>query len=118
MIQIEETINVHLNILSECSKQLFADFDGSDEVELASFFNSLFARVVPVEVHHRLLNTQQVIHRTDDQINCCVITYLGPQVILPVWNTEDAYRCVDTDSERIICSQHTLLNGKILGVKP
>ena len=40
---------------------------------------------MPVEVHDGLLQSQQVVHCADDQVDGGRVASLGPQVVLPVW---------------------------------
>lgn len=82
---IRQLLNgTYLDVFSESSEDLLSNTDGADKVQFSSFINSVFAGVVPIEIHHRFLNTQQIIYCTDDQIYCCVISYLCSQVILPI----------------------------------
>lgn len=61
----DKEVDKYLDVLSEGCKQLLANFDGSYKVELSSIIDSVLARIVPVEVHHRLLDAQQVIYSAD-----------------------------------------------------
>ena len=37
---------------------------------------------MPVEVHHGLLQTEQVINSADDDVNCCRVAGLSSPVVL------------------------------------
>ena len=59
-------VNTDLDVLRKSSKHLLAHFNSSNEVELSSIVNGFLARIVPIEVHHRLLDTQQVVYCAND----------------------------------------------------
>ena len=48
----------YLNAFCECVEHLTAHLNGFEEVFLPSFVDHLLAGIVPIEVHHRLLQTQ------------------------------------------------------------
>ena len=73
-----------LDDLSQSIEDLAGDADGLKEVGLAGRVNDLFARVVPVKVHHGLLKPQQVINCANNQVHCCGVSCLGSQIILPI----------------------------------
>lgn len=54
----EATAYTYLNVLSKSPEHLFGHVDGPAEVALARRVDDLLARVVPVEVHHGLLQPQ------------------------------------------------------------
>lgn len=55
---IYATAYTYLNVLSKSPEHLFGHVDGPAEVALARRVDDLLARVVPVEVHHGLLQPQ------------------------------------------------------------
>lgn len=55
---IYATAYTYLNVLSKSSEDLLGHVDGPAEVALARRVDDLLARVVPVEVHHGLLQPQ------------------------------------------------------------
>ncbi|RNA06235.1 hypothetical protein BpHYR1_032513 [Brachionus plicatilis] len=71
-----------LYVLGERVEHLFGDVDGAAKVVLAGRVHRALARVVPVEVHERLLQPQQVVHGADDYVHCGVVAGLGAQIIL------------------------------------
>ena len=63
---------------------LAGNSDGLEEVGLSGRINDVLARVVPVEVHHGLLEPQEVVDGADDQVDGSGVAGLGSKVILPV----------------------------------
>ena len=73
-----------LDDLSEGVEHLAGDSDGLEEVALAGRVNDVLSGVVPVEVHHGLLEPQEVVHGADHQVDCGGVACLTSEVILPV----------------------------------
>lgn len=72
-----------LNDLSECVEDLTGHTDCLEEVRLARRIDDLLARIVPIEIHNRFLQTQQIIHRANDHIYSGCVARLGAQIVLP-----------------------------------
>lgn len=66
------------------STNLASDFDGLEEVGLASRVNNFLGGVVPVKVHDGLLEAQQVVDGAVNDIDGGGVARLGTQVVLPV----------------------------------
>ncbi len=73
-----------LNDFSEGVEDLAGNPDGLEEVGLPGRIDDLLARVVPVEVHHGLLETEQVVDGADDQVDGGRVAGLRTQIVLPV----------------------------------
>jgi hypothetical protein len=73
-----------LNDFSQRVKHLTGHADGFEEIDFAGRIDDFFAGIMPVKVHDRFLQTQQVIDRADDHVHCSCVTGLRPQIVLPV----------------------------------
>ena len=73
-----------LNDFSEGVKDLTGNPDGLEEVRLPGRVDHLLAWIVPVEVHHGLLQTEQVVDGADDQVDGGRVAGLGTQIVLPI----------------------------------
>lgn len=71
---------------------LASNTNGLEEVGLAGRVNDFLGRVVPVEVHDRLLKAQQVVDSAVDYVHRRGVSCLCPQVVLPVWRISHAYK--------------------------
>ena len=80
---------IYLNVLSDTGKHLCWHRDGTEEAVTSCGVNGVLARVMPVEVHHGLLQTQQVVDSRDDDVHCCCVASLGTQVVLEFWKYKD-----------------------------
>ena len=74
----------HLDDFSDGVEHLAGNSDGGEEVGLASRVDQLLTRVVPVEVHDRLLQPQQEVDHADHQVYNGRVARLVPQIVLPV----------------------------------
>lgn len=74
----------YLNALGERVEHLATNLNGLQEVLLAALVNDVFARVVPVKVHDRLLQSQQIVDGTVDQVDARCVTWLRTQVVLEI----------------------------------
>ena len=72
----------YLNIFSECSEDLFGDGEGLEQTVSTQQVNGLLARVVPVKVRYGLLQSEKVVDRACDDVDCCCIACLRAQVVL------------------------------------
>ena len=103
---------IYLNVLSDTGKHLCWHRDGTEEAVTSCGVNGVLARVVPVEVHHGLLQTQQVVHSWDDDVHCCCVASLGTQVVLEFWKYKD--ECWDLEQYMphwiTVQSQYNLAN--------
>lgn len=73
-----------LNDLRERVKHLTGNSDGLKEINFSSRINQLLARIMPIEVHNRLLQSQQVIDSADYHVDCGGISSLSSQIVLPL----------------------------------
>ena len=73
-----------LDHLGQGVEDLAGHPDGLGQVGLAGRVDDFLARVVPVKVHHGLLEAEQVVDRADDQVDRRRVASLAPQVVLPV----------------------------------
>ena len=72
----------YLYILSEGPKDLFGDPESPQETVSPEEVDGLLVRVVPVKVRDGLLEPQEVVHGAGDDVDCCCVPSLCPQVIL------------------------------------
>ena len=82
---------MNLNELRDAGEQLRSDLDGSEEGGFSSFVDRVATGVVPIEVHERLLQTQQVVDRADDDVHGRCVACLTAQVVLEVWRKNTKY---------------------------
>lgn len=66
-----------LNNFSEGIENLTCDTNGFEEIDFTRRVDQFLAWIMPVEVHDRLLQSQQVIDSADDDIDGGRITSLG-----------------------------------------
>lgn len=71
-----------LDVLCEGAEHLFANFNSSNEILLASVINGFFAGVMPIEVHDGFLEAKQIVHTADNDVHGCRIASLRTQVVL------------------------------------
>ena len=76
-LQSSHTFFTYLNVLSQSAEELFANFNGLDEIQPAGLINYGFIWEMPVEIHDRFLKSQQIINGTNDQIHWCCVIRLG-----------------------------------------
>jgi hypothetical protein len=79
----------YLDVFSEGAEDLGGYHDGATEVLCAGLVDDLLVAVVPVEVHDGLLQSQQVVHRADDQVDGGRVARLRSQVVLEVCTTNE-----------------------------
>jgi len=81
-----------LDDLGERVENLTSDADRFEEVCFASGINEFLAGVMPIEIHDRFLQPQQVIDGADDHIYRCRVTGLRSEIILPICSEQDEVR--------------------------
>lgn len=74
----------NLNIFRESSKDLFGNLESLKEALPAWEIDDVIVGVVPVEVRDGLLETEQEVHRGDNDIHGRGVAGLSPQVVLEV----------------------------------
>lgn len=73
-----------LDDLCQRVEDLTGNADGLEEIVLPCGIHHFLPRVVPVKVHHGLLESQKVVDGADDQVDSRRVTSLTSQVILPI----------------------------------
>jgi len=91
-----------LDNLSERVENLTSDADRFEEVCFAGRINEFLAGIMPVEIHNRFLQPQQIVDSADDYIHRCRVTGLRPEIILPIYSEQDEVRSMPLEFNRLI----------------
>lgn len=83
-IHVHITQGAHLNAFRQRIEHLAAHLNGAQKVLLSALVDHLLARVVPIEVHDRLLQPQQIVHGAVDQVDAGGVAGLRAKVVLEI----------------------------------